>query len=95
MRLTIPHFLEFKQCKSPPIGGCKLLPVVNEWDDSTGPNMPPIYDLILDQEGDLLIQMVEAIDASDALRQGTNHFPYIIRGAVFKERQPKNKKNDL
>lgn len=66
MRLTIPHFLDCKQCKSPPIGGCKLLPVVNEWDDSTGPNMPPIYDLILDQDGELLIQMVEAIDASDA-----------------------------
>ena len=74
MRLTIPHFLDCKQCKSPPIGGCKLLPVVNEWDDSTGPNMPPIYDLILDQDGELLIQMVEAIDASDAWRQGKNHF---------------------
>ena len=92
MRLTIPHFLDCKQCKSPPIGGCKLLPVVNEWDDSTGPNMPPIYDLILDQDGELLIQMVEAIDASDAWRQGKNQFPYTIRGVVFKERQLKNKK---
>jgi hypothetical protein len=65
---------------------------VNEWDDSTGPNMPPIYDLILDQDGELLIQMVEAIDASDAWRQGMNQFPYTIRGVVFKERQLKNKK---
>ena len=56
--------------------------MVNEWDDSTGPNMPPIYDLILDQDGELLIQMVEAIDASDAWRQGKNQFPYTIRGVV-------------
>ena len=61
--------------------------MVNEWDDSTGPNMPQIYDLILDQDGELLIQMVEAIDASDAWRQGKNQFPYTIRGVVFKERQ--------
>ena len=66
--------------------------MVNEWDDSTGPNMPPIYDLILDQDGELLTQMVETIDASDAWRQGKNQFPYTIRGAVFKERQLKNKK---
>jgi hypothetical protein len=46
--------------------------------------MPPIYDLILDQDGELLIQMVEAIDASDAWRQGKNQFPYTIRGVVFK-----------
>lgn len=95
MRLTIPHFLDCKQCKSPPIGGCKLLPVVNEWDDSTGPNMPPIYDLILDQDGELLIQMVEAIDASDAWRQGKRQFPYTIRGVVFKERQLKDRKGFL
>ena len=92
MRLTIPHFLDFKQCKSPPIGGCKRLPVVNERDDSTGPTMPPIYDLILDQDGELLIQMVEAIDASDAWRQGKSQFPYTIRGVVFKEKQLKSRK---
>ena len=65
--------------------------MVNEWDDSTGPNMPPIYDLILDQDGELLIQMVEAIDASDAWRQGKSQFPYTIRGAVFKEKQLKSR----
>ena len=85
MRLTIPHFLDCKQCKSPPIGGCKLLPVVNEWDDSTGPNMPPIYDLILDQSGKILIRMIDAIDASDAWRQGKQQFPHSILGVVFKE----------
>jgi hypothetical protein len=85
MRLTIPHFLEFEQCKSPPIGGCNPLPLVNEWDDSTGPNMSPIYDLILDLNGDLLIQMVEAIDASDAWRLGQQQFPNKIRGVVFNE----------
>ena len=66
--------------------------MVNEWDDSTSPNMPLIYDLILDQDGELLIQMVEAIDASDAWRQGKSQFPYTIRGVVFKERQLKNRK---
>ena len=66
--------------------------MVNEWDDSTGQNMPPIYDLILDQDGELLIQMVEAIDASDAWRQGKSQFPYTIRGVVFKEKQLKSKK---
>ena len=66
--------------------------MVNEWDDSTGPNMPTIYDLILDQDGELLIQMVEASDASDAWRQGKSQFPYTIRGVVFKERQLKNRK---
>ena len=65
--------------------------MVNEWDD-TGPNMPPIYDLILDQDGELLIQMVEAIDASDAWRQGKSQFPYTIRGVVFKEKQLKSRK---
>lgn len=66
--------------------------MVNEWDDFTGPNMPPIYDLILDQDGELLIQMVEAIDASDAWRQGKSQFPYTIRGVVFKEKQLKSRK---
>ena len=66
--------------------------MVNEWDDFTGPNMPPIYDLILDQDGELLIQMVEASDASDAWRQGKSQFPYTIRGVVFKERQLKSRK---
>lgn len=66
--------------------------MVNEWDDSTSPNMPPIYDLILDQDGELLIQMVEAIDASDAWRQGKSQFPYTIRGVVFKEKQLKSRK---
>ena len=66
--------------------------MVNEWDDSTGPNMPTIYDLILDQDGELLIQMVEAIDASDAWRQGKSQFPYTIRGVVFKEKQLKGRK---
>ena len=66
--------------------------MVNEWDDSTSPNMPPIYDLILDQDGELLIQMVEAIDASDAWRQGKSQFPYTIRGVVFKEKQLKIRK---
>ena len=64
--------------------------MVNEWDDSTSPNMPPIYDLILDQDGELLIQMVEAIDASDAWRQGKSQFPYTIRGVVFNGKQLKN-----
>ena len=58
---------------------------MNEWDDSIGPNMSPIYDLIIDQEGDLLIQMVEAIDASDAWRLGKQQFPNKIRGVVFNE----------
>ena len=58
---------------------------MNEWDDSIGPNMSPIYDLILDQTGDLLIQMVEAIDASDAWRLGQQQFPNKIRGVVFNE----------
>ena len=66
--------------------------MVNEWDDSTSPNMPPIYDLILDQDGELLIQMVEASDASDAWRQGKSQFPYTIRGVVFKEKQLKSRK---
>ncbi len=66
--------------------------MVNEWDDSTSPNMPLIYDLILDQDGELLIQMVEAIDASDAWRQGKSQFPYTIRGVVFKEKQIKSRK---
>ena len=66
--------------------------MVNEWDDSTSPNMPPIYDLILDQDGELLIQMVEAIDASDAWRQGKSQFPYTIRGVVFKEKKLKSRK---
>ncbi len=66
--------------------------MVNEWDDSTSPNMPLIYDLILDQDGELLIQMVEAIDASDAWRQGKSQFPYTIRGVVFKEKQLKSRK---
>ena len=52
--------------------------------------MPPIYDLILDQDGELLIQMVEAIDASDAWRQGKSQFPYTIRGVVFNGKQLKN-----
>ena len=67
--------------------------MVNEWDDSTSPNMPLIYDLILDQDGELLIQMVEAIDASDAWRQGKSQFPYTIRGVVFKEKQLKSRKD--
>ena len=54
--------------------------------------MPLIYDLILDQDGELLIQMVEAIDASDAWRQGKSQFPYTIRGVVFKERKLKSRK---
>ena len=54
--------------------------------------MPPIYDLILDQDGELLIQMVEASDASDAWRQGKSQFPYTIRGVVFKEKQLKSRK---
>ena len=66
--------------------------MVNEWDDSTGQNMPPIYDLILDQDGELLIQMVEASDASDAWRQDKSQFPYTIRGVVFKEKQLKSRK---
>ena len=66
--------------------------MVNGWDDSTSPNMPLIYDLILDQDGELLIQMVEAIDASDAWRQGKSQFPYTIRGVVFKEKQLKSRK---
>ena len=66
--------------------------MVNEWDDSTSPNMPLIYDLILDQDGELLIQMVEAIDASDAWRQGKSQFPYTIRRVVFKEKQLKSRK---
>ena len=66
--------------------------MVNEWDDSTSPNMPPIYDLILDQDGELLIQMIEAIDASDAWRQGKSQFPSTIRGVVFKEKQLKSRK---
>ena len=69
--------------------------MVNEWDDSTSPNMPPIYDLILDQDGELLIQMVEAIDASDAWRQGKSQFPYTIRGVVFQEKQLTDRREAL
>ena len=43
---------------------------MNERDVPISWNMPPIYDLILEQDGELLIQMVEAIEASDAWRQG-------------------------
>ena len=81
----MPHSWEFKECPFPPFGGCKPLPLLNEWDDSTGSPMPPIYDLILDQSGKILIRMVDAIDASDAWRQGKQRFPHSILGVVFKE----------
>ena len=67
---------------------------MNERDVPISWNMPPIYDLILEQDGELLIQMVEGIEASDAcVEAGQTKFPYRIHGVICKGKQQKITKN--
>ncbi len=47
--------------------------------------MSPDYDIILNQNGDILIKLVNATDASDAWKQGSRRFAESMRGVVCRK----------
>ena len=47
--------------------------------------MSPYYDLILNCNGIMSIQLIKAIDASDAWTLGINYFPDSLRGEICRK----------
>ena len=47
--------------------------------------MSPLYDLILQRKGELLIETVQLVDAAQAWRLGREHYFHCIRGLVRRD----------
>ena len=47
--------------------------------------MPPAYDLILEQDGEIIVRTIRMADAAGAWRFGREHHPGCIRAVVCRE----------
>ena len=47
--------------------------------------MPPLYDLILQQQSELDTETVQVADAAEAWRLGRERYPHCIRGVVRRD----------